>query len=473
MELTFLIYFLLIGGLVLFVVKRPAMALGGILCTYGLEQWSQSQSAFFVEHGTLTNAVTLSVLLLALVIKIRRGERILRWTPVSKAAVVLLGFALVSVLWSPYFEGSVEQWRKQAPYILSFIVLSPLLITRPEDIKDAFQSTLVFGSILLLLLMFTTQVQAGGRGIQMATEMQVADGVTISSGNPLAIASLSAYVALLAILMNFKHKSLWWSLARWIIVIIAMILMVRSGSRGQLIVFLMILPGFAVMSWRPRSPLKLASLAMGLIFLVTVSGWVLTEYADANRWNIDTFRAEVADSKQAVRLNYVHRLIDYWNQSPAYHAVVGLGNSAAFDPDIIGEYPHVVLVEVLAEEGVVGLVLFVAFVFLTCRSLWRLYLLAARDPVWRSLVAVAGALFIYEFMLSFKEGSLIGNVYMFTFAVMLGRFEQVLHATQPQRTMAPGSRRPRNALAIVRCGFATVHRPPAHFYSGTHRTKIY
>ncbi|HNK51686.1 MAG TPA: hypothetical protein PKX75_21965, partial [Nitrospira sp.] len=44
----------------------------------------------------------------------------------------------------------------------------------------------------------------------------------------------------------------------------------------------------------------------------------------------------------------------WWGEGPAT-IFGGLGNSAAFDPHIVGFYPHILPLEILAEEGVLGL----------------------------------------------------------------------------------------------------------------------
>lgn len=395
------------------------MALGAVLITYGLEQWAQSKHEFFFSYRALTNYLTGATLVLALGVKLLRGDSILQGYPaVGKLTLSLFGVALLSLFWTVYPEASFEQWARHWPYVVAFVILSPLLLTHTKDLRIGFMTTLLFGTIILLLLMIDTQWV--GRQIVLSRGVMV--GTVISRyGNPLAVASLAGYVALIALLLNFSGVSRFWQIARWGIVALGLAVSIRSGSRGQLFALLVAAIAFLPMSRRITNIKGFIATACGVGIMLFVASWTFEAFSEGERWRRDS----MVGAYQSGRVQQSLILLEYWLSRPAYW-LLGLGNSASFDPGIIGLYPHVVLVEVLAEEGVVGFVLLWLVVILSFRSLFHLYRYLQADPHQRGLLAALGALFLFEVILSFKQGSLLGNTHAFTFAIMIGRFERVV-----------------------------------------------
>jgi hypothetical protein len=100
----------------------------------------------------------------------------------------------------------------------------------------------------------------------------------------------------------------------------------------------------------------------------------------------------------------------------------GLGNSASFSPDIIGRYPHMVPLEVLGEEGVLGLALFVAIVLLSIRYAMRLSSLKVLSQDVKRVYAANFGCLVFTLLLSLKQGSLINSSMIFLFAVTGERY---------------------------------------------------
>jgi hypothetical protein len=59
-------YVAIAGGLFIALWKYPAVALAGVLCIFGLEQWGQATTTFFAQHHTATNYFIGGILVLAL-----------------------------------------------------------------------------------------------------------------------------------------------------------------------------------------------------------------------------------------------------------------------------------------------------------------------------------------------------------------------------------------------------------------------
>ena len=123
-----------------------------------------------------------------------------------------------------------------------------------------------------------------------------------------------------------------------------------------------------------------------------------------------------------------------WASGSPFTWIFGLGSSASFSDTLLGGYPHLVAAEALAELGVIGFSLLMTIWVLTAKNLWKLGRRLAEFPEERGLVAVLGALFLFELVLTFKQGSLLGNYFSFGFAMMIGRLEIVTRPYDAYRT---------------------------------------
>jgi O-antigen ligase len=101
--------------------------------------------------------------------------------------------------------------------------------------------------------------------------------------------------------------------------------------------------------------------------------------------------------------------------------VFGLGNSSAFH--VVGFYPHITALEVVAEEGILGAIIYFAILFLAFRNAIRISRNAALSASDRNALAILTGLFVFELILSWKQGSLLFSVYVFAYAIVLARLE--------------------------------------------------
>lgn len=424
-----LIYALLMGGLALAAMRWPAAALGVVLCMYGIEQWAQSQSYFFVAHQTLNNYVTGTIVLIGLASKMMRGEHVLRNYPaVGWVVFSLFLLSLMSITWSVYTDGTIDQWRKHWPYVVMIVALCPLLVVEPRDLREGLLFAMILGAVVLTALFFSSEATA--RFIRLQGGVGV--GSMADKGNPLAIATLAGHVVLLAILLNFSGVGRILQVGRWAIVVIGLIMSVKSGSRGQLFALLTALLIFLPISRRIKNIKGFAGVATAVILVAIAALWAHDQFAEYNRWQWDT----MVESYAGGRLDTSATLLGHWITSSPLHWLVGLGSSASYDETILGIYPHLVMAEVLAEEGLIGFVLLWAIVILAYKSIAKAYPYAMPYPDARGVTAAIGALFLFEVILSFKQGSMLGNPFAFAFAIIAGRFGlaviQRCSAVEPQ-----------------------------------------
>lgn len=140
----------------------------------------------------------------------------------------------------------------------------------------------------------------------------------------------------------------------------------------------------------------------------------------------------------------------WWRAAGSNFAVLlfGLGNSASFSPSVVGYYPHMVPVEVLAEEGLLGFVLFavlnIVFVVRALQAIRE----CGRDPERRGVVAALTGMYAFAALLSLKQGSLLNmSAEIFLFLLVLERVtltyrrQRVAGSISAETTARPGPRR--------------------------------
>ncbi|MEM7809275.1 MAG: hypothetical protein AAF561_14290 [Planctomycetota bacterium] len=429
LDSTFLIYWTFIGFVMLAVFRRPSVAVAAFLCTYGLEQWAQSRSTWFFINSSLTNMATGGLLVWALMMRVVKGQGIVQGgvPPVAILIGALFGWVVLSVLWSPVPATSAANIKEQFPYLVAAIVLMPLIVRDFADARAGLLMTVFLGMVILLLLLTTTNWT--GREITFAG---VGGTVKDERGNPLAIASLGGWIALIALLFNFKGLSTPMTIIRYAVVVLGLLIAIRSNSRGQ--VFALVTAGllFLPLSRQLKNAKQLVvvgagvALVLGITFLLFQSQG-LTE---SERWSTEQMVETYGDS----RLGPAGMLLEaWWAEGPAAW-IIGLGSSASFSGEIVGFYPHLVLLEVLGELGFIGFTLLVSLTAVTFYNAYRIAKVS-EDPQLRGVAAALAALFMFEVILSFKQGSLLGTPMAFGFAMLIGRLWQTIK-TDPVSSLA-------------------------------------
>ena len=414
-------YGAIVGGLFVAIWRYPAVALAGVLCMFGLEQWGQATTGFLAQHHTATNLLIGGFLLLALIVQCaRKGVALLAgFPPIGWLTLALFVYAFVSTQWAPRPDISLNLWAKGWPYLVTFLILSPLVVTETEDLRSAYTALLLMGGTISILLLFFAKWEA--------RRIVLLDGLGDQGlGNPLTAAAMAGMVALVAIIADPWPQSKVWIPFKWMLVTLCLALIVKSGSRGQLLGILLV----SVACWPIGRGLRNIKQFMFLSFVVLFLGMVTSVavqefstqqvYEGRGRWS-----EEAAHESISGRLNNALLLVRLAYSSPET-VLFGLGNSAAYDPRILGIYPHFVPLEVLAEEGLIGFGLYGMIVFCVLRSALRSFRLVVWEPRERLCLGALIGLYLFTLILSLKQGSLLLNLEPFMLAIILGRYEQIL-----------------------------------------------
>lgn len=409
-------YAVIAGGLFIALWKHPGVALAGLLCMFGLEQLGQATTPYFLQHSTATNYLIGGILVLALMVQgVRKGFSLLAGYPsVGWLTLALFLYAFASTQWALRSDISLDVWASHWPYVVTFIVLGPLLITEARDIRAAYTALVLVGGLLTILLLFFVKWES--RRIVLDHDF----------GNPLAIAAMAGMVALVIILADPWRESKVWFPLKWGLVALCLALIVRSGSRGQLLSVLLVSVACWPISHGLRNMKQFAVLSFVILFLGAATSWTIQEF-----WSVEVIGGRGRWSEQSAeqdasgRLTNALLLLRLAADSPET-LLFGLGNSAAYNPRILGIYPHVTPLEVLAEEGLIGFGLYAMILYFVLRSAVRSFRLIGDKPRERLRLGGLVGLCMFTLLLSFKEGSLLGSVGFFMLSIILGRYEGIL-----------------------------------------------
>jgi hypothetical protein len=424
-------YLSLLTALAIGTLLRPGIGVAGILCLFGLKQWGQYSTSLFAEYRQFTN-LAIGVLTVLGVIRytFRRSCVFCRLPATAILVMALYGYALVTTIWAPDTEASLDQWAIAGPYLITIALLAPLLVSDLGDVRQGFLWTLyIGGTICLLMLLFG---RWGLRGLLLDEDYAI-------ETNSLALADLGGSLVLIAAMLALEKRQLLLRVIAIASIPIALGVILKSGSRGQLI---SVIPSFAIagsIAFRLRNARSLIALVLMTTIVVALGWWISTLIEiNESRWT----STEKASQSATDRLDMASALLSATLAHP-FTTLFGLGNSSAYQ--IIGIYPHITILEVLAEEGLPGIVLYLGILACTVRSIVRISGTLPERSSDRNTFAIAAAMFFFNLFVSWKQGTLVSSYYVFAFAIILARLEPQ-HAAL--RSSAPSASTATPAVAL-------------------------
>lgn len=407
-------------------IFRPGTCISAIIVGYGFEQWAMANSAFFAQQAQLVNFLVGGVVLVAFIASIaHHGNPFAINTAAFWGFLLLYIYSGLSCLWAPkVMETSVFVYQYYMPYTLCFGVMAPFCIRTKDDMRAALIATLILGGVTMILLLAGTEIHSWGRTIVVAegSTMQNRVGKSTDRMAPLAVAELAASVGLITMLMNYRGATRVFALLRWPILLMAFALILRSGSRGQLLAC--VGAGGACIGLA-RGYKKELQVFVGATFVILTGLAAIVMFAMFSTTGEERWTASgMAEDFEGTRGHFCATLLLAWINAGPTAWLIGLGSSASFD--VLQIYPHVVMVEVLAELGFIGLGLYLGWLTLIGIAIYQAIKVAFKEPEDRGMLAAVIALFLLTFLLTFKQGSFQMQSTFFMICMMLARFSAIL-----------------------------------------------
>ncbi len=408
-----LVFFVLMVAIVLLAMKSPAYSLVGLLCMFGLEQWGV---IYFPAIRSYSQFINIFFLLLIVVSVLRNMPYInfhaeMSNSRIRKLSVLLFIYAFISILWAPEDANALSIWEGSWPYIVAAIIFAPLTIRNLRDYENVQKWLILYGGVLITLFAYVPKW--GNRAL-------VINGVE-SLGLPLALSMLSGFILIAAILTVKKNII---SLAIvGVVSISSLFVMIKTGSRGQFLFALLSIAIVAPFSWKAAATKNLFSIIIVIVLLGYAASYIFsTTGLLTDRWSYGEL------SEDAVgRLNMAFRLLGFWFSDP-FNILFGLGNSASFSMEYIGVYPHIVILEVIGEEGLIGIALYSLIIYWVLKGFFKELSDKRLDVRIKKILSVNYAWWVFCLFLSFKQGSLITSPELFLFAAISERLTMIIKA---------------------------------------------
>ena len=422
--LQIIIYIILVSLFVLALgaLGRPGIAAALAWSMIALESVLQQSNQFLVSNSSFVNFFIAGLVGITIGWGIIRGKyRKLRISKQLWLYLLLISYCAISYFWSQSPTDTYDQIKLQLPYIITFCLLAPMCLINAKQLNTAITVLIYFGILIVIAINLST---IGMRGIVIDS----VQGKAVEA-NPLAAASFSAYVGF-ASLFSIWGKKLWNfnSLLKLCFVGFCVTAMYSSGSRGQVIafagisaIFLPLIAGVAA----KRSTI-LAIVAIGIATFAVVIFVEQTELT--TRWQYHKMLED-----QLGRFDMLKEVMRHWISAGPTAWIFGIGSSSSFK--YLGIYPHIVLGEALVEEGIVGVALLLAIISITVRQAFRLMSTPNLPSEVRVNIGIIFAIFTFNLLLSFKQGSLLGSAStVFCFALIIGWLHSRLLKKNQQQT---------------------------------------
>lgn len=381
--------------------RRPGYIFGLVATQFGVEQLFQTAVPIFVSRQEIYNIAIGIAALTTVAFCWYTGRVKPGFGNLGFGFLIFTCYALLSVGWTPDLQHTIDLLTIFFPYLLLCSVVGPQVITKPTDFEDAIKSIWALTFALAIGSMFAPW---SSRGLMSMEEL---------SGNPLAIAtnasllSISSLIFLLSINANFAMRTLFVSG-----VILGLYICYSTGSRGQMIAALAVMILMTLHSSKRFKTETLFSATIGVLLLMVFKEQFLSLFSE--RWDI-TKAIETVSTERSAPAAF---LWEFWSESGSIFSLFfgfGLGSSYHY----INNYPHFVLLETITELGLLGITIYSLVLIQTGRKLLENQKIDNKNGSFAMFSIIYFLLFF--FLLSFKQGSLLGSFEFFGFLIIASR----------------------------------------------------
>jgi len=387
-------------------ISQPGIAFAMMWSLYASEQILQLGHPIFIRFGFLLNIGFTIVALAAVVNGIRRGAyQQFKLPPELWWCIGLFSVAICSYLWSIEPQTTLTYLKKSAPYVGAFLLIMPLCAADEKQLRLAVNLTVYLGTFILI------GHSVGTYGRRSLVLISSASGDIES--NPLAVASYGGIVGICSLFSVYGRKFSPMFAFKVAVFFLSAYVIIKSASRGQLLALVVV-----CFVWLPiiaRATLKRSTVIafIGSAIIAGIALYVVYQLKDTGRW-----RSEQIEVAQEGRMLLITSLLEYWYNSGFGAWLLGTGSSTSYD--IVGFYPHNIPVEVLAEEGIFGFIMYTGFAFCVLLRSGRLMFSSNLNVETRINLGILLAVFCFEGILTLKQGSMLGSTNWFAVGITIG-----------------------------------------------------
>jgi O-antigen ligase len=425
--LAFMLVLVVLGGLSAYQPRVSLLLAAGLPLGLGLFIWPEVTLGLYVNAGlfkadprlsSLSSLIDFTLVLgavLGAVVVYRlvlRRERIF-WNREMSLSLAFVSVILVGLTYTPAGSYGTDK-------ALRFVLLTMLAFFTPTVVIRSYQSVWLF---FCGWLGFATLLAAEALGqIGTGQRLSAFNATTISMSRTVGVAII---ILLFAVLMGQVSRH--WQILAAVGLVFMMLVLVGSGSRGPLLMLVAtVIFTIGVSIVKPGRRLR-SLLVIGVLGITALGVFSsgLIPAASLQRFDLLIKQADADTSSQA-RLMVMRVAWYLFTTSPVVGR--GTGSVSAFGAGREQVYPHNILLELAAENGLLGLSLYLCLVGMV---LWRLISKLGGELDHRSLWLTLSALLLFALLGSMVSGDLNDNRDLWLFAGI------ALAATELERRMSP------------------------------------
>ena len=403
-------------------IIRPVWGLVLVILMYALEQSLQGAVPIFRSFPPLANYWTAVIVSLSAINAIFRTDRpFVGYMTISWLLTVgIFLWAALSLLWTPSTTAT-KMTVEGLPYFALFLVLAPFLSTSIRDLRSFAVLMMVFGTLTAISIIVNPEfnLQSGRLGLQISFKVR---------SSPLAMGELGGTLVILAALYHGTIRSPGIALLRIASFICGTILVLYSGSRGQLIFAALVAIAFFPVSRRIQNVFSFFATTTGLLtigvgvallarFVFQTEGGMVE-----SRWNLDLLTA----GTQVRRENALDLFYAFAASPSAWMIGLGWNAFSALTKASTEPYSHALMLDVLCELGIPAFTALLIILYQVFKAARRLFMTVAEMPLERSVTTCFVAMTAYQILLSNKQGMLWVSGPLFIHLLTLVRIDQRL-----------------------------------------------
>lgn len=408
------------------VYKNHHVAVGLIIVVYLLDQFFESNSGFFSARSHLVN---LSVLVLVVLGSFRsfalqglaKREQV---NAVFLSSSVFL-YALITAVWASNDGWLIERTVSSLPYVLVYMLFASFVVRSLEDSEKSIIGVISIGAAVFVVLLSSGSL-ASGAIYNPYIESIYGDARQL---NYLAVGQSAAYVALAAALGPLLFRSKLGVVISLFVVLAGIFISFQSGARGQTLMLVITLLLFLPFRSSKSLSKPISAILFGLLFLFLISG--LVDYSSIINLEGTRWSASLAEAG-GWRYQASADALTAWVDGAILYQFIGFGSG--YLKLEFGYYPHVLVVELLVEQGIVGLALFLYILYRFSKASMYLIVSSAGKSRFRRSVLPYISFVFFTFGISFKQGTLFDWAELFLFGSILLAMEHGIRNNARKRT---------------------------------------
>jgi len=395
-------------------IRSASWAYAFVLTFYCMEMTLLASMNVFLANPALANylfATTIALSAFGHVLQLSPAVTLTHCNRVVAMITALLGWSILTLVWSPGAERGREFVVEGIPYMVVFVVLAPLLIDSVEGLRRAMIIFLGLGSLVSFLLLISPEFRI--RGGRLSFAVGTTDVVSV-----LSIGRLGGSLVIVSALLRLEGT--WLLVLRVVAFSFGGLLAIYSGSRGQILFAGVTLLIFFPLARPLRNVRGFFVAALGLMFAYLVASTVLdvfTQQADIDRWD----PRYVLGALNARLANISELLQEFYTRPQALAVGLGYNAFSAVTSAAEDAYSHNIFIDAICELGVPAFLVLCFLLFTVARQARELFYHVSQHLDERVVVITLLGLSGFDLLIAQKEGQLWNHFVMYMHFCIIAR----------------------------------------------------